>query len=728
MLTTKIERRLAPFWRGINDHSSSWTEHQLVAIARGLPLPAADEIPPQEANEEEHRQSQQEEELGLSSAKEQDLSEQALHNLTIPIASRAQAHSYNSDSSANQVTAGQPNFAAHGLASSSSLLRGRSKTLASLSPSPKSVAFPDMQQKETQLPKDPNVNGQPLEAYIYKDAIDCPICFLYYPPYLNKTRCCNQAICSECFVQIKRPDPHPPEHADPSTPQRPQPDNPLNQESQLVSEPAACPFCVQPEFGVFYDPPPFRRGLVYVSGAPTQSLGKTDAAASSATSLDSTPSSADISPSRRRAISLAVNDPSVITTDKVRPDWAAKLASARAHNARRSAAATALHTAAYLMGGRNGGSESRFGFGRRGVLRRGNGGDSPSDGGSSSHLNMLAMMAERHRNAELGEETGRSDMRLEGSPSIVGPPRQSSRRNRIDDLEDMMMMEAIRLSLASEEERRKKEEKSAKKDAKKDAKKKAKEEKRAEKAARKTGLYPSSANQSSRTLESDQGLASQSQGKGKSAIRSGTYPPDIDTALARPGMSSNSNETAQSYLERSRAILQNDSPSSPNFPSMPPRPSHLRNLSNASSSASSIEQIKPATGSISSLEPSPNASGIHIAQADVSESTVSGTPPGGGAGVEPMFNFRSLAAMIDAEEKRTGDPIVEHGGDNVHLEHIASEQVEAGSSASSTHEDSLAHSIATLKPIDPHEDSVEESPPNEKVTAKNHTTPSALEG
>ena len=55
-----------------------------------------------------------------------------------------------------------------------------------------------------------------------------------------------------------------------------------------------------------------------------------------------------------------------------------------------------------------------------------------------------------------------------------------------------MMMEAIRLSLAAEEERKRKEEKEAAKEAKKDEKKKAKEAKKAEKASRKSGFFPAS--------------------------------------------------------------------------------------------------------------------------------------------------------------------------------------------------------------------------------------------
>lgn len=62
----------------------------------------------------------------------------------------------------------------------------------------------------------------------------------YYPPNINHSRCCDQAICTECFVQIKRAEPNP---------------------THLVSEPAACPYCVQDNFGVVYTPPPWRAGL-----------------------------------------------------------------------------------------------------------------------------------------------------------------------------------------------------------------------------------------------------------------------------------------------------------------------------------------------------------------------------------------------------------------------------------------------------------------------------------
>jgi len=34
------------------------------------------------------------------------------------------------------------------------------------------------------------------------DKEECPICFLYYPGGLNRSNCCGQGICSECFLQV----------------------------------------------------------------------------------------------------------------------------------------------------------------------------------------------------------------------------------------------------------------------------------------------------------------------------------------------------------------------------------------------------------------------------------------------------------------------------------------------------------------------------------------------
>ena len=237
----------------------------------------------------------------------------------------------------------------------------------------------------------------------------------------------------------------------------------------------------------------------------------------------------------------------------------------------------------------------------------------------------------------------------------------------MDDLEEMMMMEAIRLSLASEEERRRREEK----EAKKEAKKKSKEEKKAEKVAKKSGIYPSSANQSAATLDSPQsGTFSISSAKGKEIRRDGpSRSSDADgpqAGLSKSAPFGNSvAENAQLHLERSRAQLTPTDAMQPLSSSTSPayKPSHLRNLSNVSSSASSIAESLPGShrlASQTSLEPSPNASGIHIPRPDVNDAFPSATPPGGGAGMEPMFNFSSLAAMIGKDEKAEERSSAEH--------------------------------------------------------------------
>src|SRR5207244_1617756 len=79
----------------------------------------------------------------------------------------------------------------------------------------------------------------------------------------------------------------------------------------------------------------------------------------------------------------------------------------------------------------------------------------------------------------------------------------------------------------------------------------------------------------------------------------------------------------------------------------------------ASSSASSFVESVPSSlknvlsGSSSSFDGSPN---VHGPRPDGKSST----PPGGSTALEPMFNFRSLAAMIGDEEKGEGSSHLEH--------------------------------------------------------------------
>ncbi|KAF9971976.1 SNF1-interacting protein [Actinomortierella ambigua] len=80
-------------------------------------------------------------------------------------------------------------------------------------------------------PKGHSPQGKIDISQLYQGAIECPICFLYYPRNINRTRCCDKPICTECFVQIKRHESSP-------------------------TETPACPYCVEPHFGVLYTPIP----------------------------------------------------------------------------------------------------------------------------------------------------------------------------------------------------------------------------------------------------------------------------------------------------------------------------------------------------------------------------------------------------------------------------------------------------------------------------------------
>ncbi|KAH7400782.1 protein SIP5 [Phaeosphaeria sp. MPI-PUGE-AT-0046c] len=706
----QIERRLAPFWKGLDDHEDTWTEHQLVAVANGRPLPAPDDIPP----EEPPRPSSH-----LSPAWNPRSSEPNLNNLTVPIGSRSM--SQNSDRSGS-LSPSHPAFSLpsptsplSANSSSTPFFRGRAKTLASLATGSRNASQSDMAPQELSLPHDPYVNGQRIEAFLYKNIMECPICFMYYPPYLNKTRCCDQAICSECFVQIKRPDPHPPEHhgdaESPASPPEPQ------EEINLVSEPAACSFCRLPEFGVTYDPPPFRRGLVYNQQG--QAIGSVTSAMSSTSSLNSPNVT---SPGRRRATSLAVTDKTVITTDMVRPDWAKKLADAKAHALRRAAAATALHNAAYMMGNLQQ-HESRFTIGRR--RRTMFGTDSAGSSGQGT--------PRREREGSAGQNG-------EGSNDLF-PGRGSSRRgNRLDDLEDLMMMEAIRLSLAAEEERKRRDEKDAAKEAKKDTKKKAKELKKVAKAQSRigSGFHPIAVD----GLDESEAGSSSAAGKGKEVDRAGGAvgfnPMTEPTSTIN---SATSKDDPQRHLEDSRAQIQREtgSGSMATFDALDDPPSHrsaLRNLSNASSSASSFAESlqnslrvaeQNSMAPDSSLEPSPNASGLHLDQNE--------TPPNGSLGTEPMFNFKSLAETITPEEgeKDSGPQFIEDVGGIIEASAKNSPSAAANlpasepSGAEAQQSSGLESSTLTIRPSQPQtaddsrdEDQIEPAPRVEAVQ-NNHS-------
>ncbi|KAK2460570.1 hypothetical protein APHAL10511_007040 [Amanita phalloides] len=233
------------------------------------------------------------------------------------------------------------------------------------------------------------------EAAVYRGAVECPICFLYYPPNINHSRCCDQAICTECFVQIKR--------NEPTT-------------THLVSEPAACPYCVQENFGVVYTPPPWRAGMGNEGPPPDVPKGTTQ----TQQFLDN---SLQYPTHKRRQKSYSADSPEVVTTDQIRPDWETKLAAVRAAVARRA--------------------------NRRIVMRQV--GDRLIPVGVTS--GRVHALGPEDGSADNNETGGGSRRRRrahgQGFEQFLGMSGQ--------DLEELMVMEAMRLSLLDHEEQQRKE-------------------------------------------------------------------------------------------------------------------------------------------------------------------------------------------------------------------------------------------------------------------------------
>lgn len=576
----------------------------MICAARGLPIPGPDEIPTPEALAPRPAIPQT-----PSSNANSVPGNSSIHKLTLPLGPRSL--STNSEQ-------GGSNPPSPGTGAQRSL-KTKGKALATTFISSRNSSQTDLIPREIALSGDNSVNGQTLEVALYKEVQECPICFLDYPPFLNRTRCCDQPICSECFVQIKRPDPHFPEHHGEEVEPRE-----TDTESQLVSEPATCPYCQAPEFGVTYEPPSFRRGLAYAS--PSIPVGSSLNASSSSLSASSPGPSCQPQPmTRRRAQSLAANAPGVITTDHVRPDWKIKLEALRAHQARRAAAATALHTATYLMGNNSEGTRSLF---RSARLNRRQVANQSSNLSAASDLSASITPAASSQPGVSSSETN----------SRGGMDIQSGFYNsrQVEDLEELMLAEAMRLSLADEEQRRRNVEKALKEAKEKDTKEKEKGE--------------SGAGQVLSTLTCKRGESATSGNLRIEASLANAMGADTHTSPNMPDKGKS--------IERREDADKDENDSSESSPSgtissLPisaignygHKPSHLRQMSNASSATSSL--VDSVTGSYTVIGANPRASGLSVNDEDGQRE---GSTPN-----ESMFNFRSLAEMVGVNLEDSGD-------------------------------------------------------------------------
>ncbi|KAK4053060.1 SNF1-interacting protein [Microbotryomycetes sp. JL201] len=241
-------------------------------------------------------------------------------------------------------------------------------------------------------------------------ATECPICFLYYPPTMVHTRCCDQPICTECFVQIKRAEPD---------------------ATHLESEPAACPYCMEPNFGSDLHRHQTRPVLQKPQGSES----------SSGISIEGV--TTDVHPKPRRK-SFAHTDREVVTTDQIHPDWEAKLEAIKAQVARRAnrrivfrQVGDRLIPVGITSGRSSDGANPTMSTATLppGFMAQVAAAMDASNSGSSSSGRRSA----RRRTQELGQY-------LQSMGIDTGP-----------DLEEMMVEEAMRLSLLEDEERQRKE-------------------------------------------------------------------------------------------------------------------------------------------------------------------------------------------------------------------------------------------------------------------------------
>ncbi|OWZ56877.1 zf-C3HC4 type zinc finger protein [Cryptococcus neoformans 125.91] len=243
------------------------------------------------------------------------------------------------------------------------------------------------------------------ERRAYLNAVECPICFLSYPPNINTSRCCQQPVCTECFVQIKRSEPT---------------------ITHLESEPACCPFCVETDFGVIYERPPTPMSSLSSTAlatspavAGTSSFGQAFSVGSDA-ELAVGPGMNPIQKETIRRKSVSSKAKEVVTIDEIRPDWEQKLNSVKAAAARRAS---------------------------RRIIMRQVGDRLVPIGYTSSRAPGTADFSMSVPQIQNGAQSGADE-------SGSNPRRLSRRRgsNREREIEELMIMEAMRLSLLDHEE------------------------------------------------------------------------------------------------------------------------------------------------------------------------------------------------------------------------------------------------------------------------------------
>jgi hypothetical protein len=365
-----VKRKLAPFFTPLQDFDDSWNDDELIKYLKDN-LQLHENIKPNDLNDEYEDPNEHKLHMSVNAIRRKE--------------SKIQIHKI------KEKAAELQNFE-----------NSRFNKLFRLQESNKLIANENL-----------NLPSNDLLLRLYRGSEECPICFLFYPKILNTTRCCAQLICSECFVQMKRSEPHFPH--DENDNENLNENNEEIDPEKLISEPVKCPFCAVSNFGVTYtSPKDFRIGIEgnckpgefkfiddiiheeneewkmkgnYGEGQDEEEdiLTEIDLAdpfskkkskidqkkkhrrnSSLNKSKKDTESANDDSRLGKRRASIPHDAVNVVTIDLIRPDWEQNLLAARTKMARRSAAATALHATSLLSN-----NDSRTGYYSERRSRRG---------------------------------------------------------------------------------------------------------------------------------------------------------------------------------------------------------------------------------------------------------------------------------------------------------------------------------------------------------------------
>ncbi|KAJ9109737.1 hypothetical protein QFC19_001967 [Naganishia cerealis] len=238
----------------------------------------------------------------------------------------------------------------------------------------------------------PDVNGLPplvkvadrerKEARAYKGASECPICFL-----------------------IKR--------AEATV-------------THIESEPAACPYCMEPEFGVIYE---------------IQKIARPDfPTVASNDSGDVIDPRTNGETSRRKSVSSKAKE--VVTIDQIRPDWEDQLNAVKAAAARRASRRIIMHRIGDRLipvGYTSSRDATNIAIGDTGPIER-----------TLDENALQALLAGADR---AGSRSGRRSRRMGSGDS----------NSATADIEELMLMEAMRLSMLEHEEQQRKQAEAKKK-------------------------------------------------------------------------------------------------------------------------------------------------------------------------------------------------------------------------------------------------------------------------